>query len=217
MMAMSTAAAGPGAITADYTLPFLAHACLEPMTATARISDGKCEVWVPTQSATLTTWAVAKALGLDNDEVTVYPTLLGGGFGRKVETDAAVQAALIARHGRQAGAADLEPRGGLRRTTCTARRWRRGCAGARRRPASAAWDAHVAVPDVSAELHGRNLPVGGGSPKASAGAIEGSVASALCHPRHPRRPQPCRLRRAAGFLALGRQQLFGLHRRKLCR
>ncbi|MEY2882780.1 MAG: hypothetical protein RL490_504, partial [Pseudomonadota bacterium] len=42
------AASAKGAVTADYTLPFLAHACMEPMTATARIDDGKVEVWAPT-------------------------------------------------------------------------------------------------------------------------------------------------------------------------
>jgi len=85
------------ALSADYALPFLAHACLETMTATARITEGRCEVWTPTQSLTLTTWAVARALDLSDENVIVYPTLLGGGFGRKIESDAAVQAALIAR------------------------------------------------------------------------------------------------------------------------
>lgn len=169
------AAAGPGAITADYTLPFLAHACLEPMTATARISDGRCEVWVPTQSATLTTWAVAKALGLDDAEVTIYPTLLGGGFGRKVESDAAVQAALIAQKvGKPVQliwSREQDMAHDMYRPAVAARM--RGAA----TPAGiSAWDAHVAVPDVNAGFMARNLPVGGGGPKTSAGAIEGSVA-----------------------------------------
>lgn len=91
------ALAGEGVATAEYAVPFLAHACMEPMTATARIEDGRAEVWVPTQSQTLTAWKVADALGLPTRAVKVYPTLLGGGFGRKVEVDAAVQAAMIAR------------------------------------------------------------------------------------------------------------------------
>ncbi|WBX82561.1 xanthine dehydrogenase family protein molybdopterin-binding subunit [Sphingosinicella microcystinivorans] len=84
-------------IEADYSVPFLAHACMEPMTATARFEDGKAELWVPTQSATLVVWRVADALGIAERDVTVFPTLLGGGFGRKAEVDSAVQAALIAR------------------------------------------------------------------------------------------------------------------------
>ncbi len=89
-------AAGP-VIAADYSVPFLAHACLEPMTATVRFENGKAEVWVPTQSASLVNWRVADALGIAERNVRVYPTLLGGGFGRKAEVDAAVQAARIAR------------------------------------------------------------------------------------------------------------------------
>jgi isoquinoline 1-oxidoreductase beta subunit len=85
-------ASAKGAVSADYSLPFLAHACLEPMTATVRIDDGKVEVWAPTQSLTLSRWAAARALGVADEMVTVYPTLLGGGFGRKVEADAAALA-----------------------------------------------------------------------------------------------------------------------------
>lgn len=81
----------------EYRVPYLAHACLEPMTATARISGGRVEIWAPTQSITWTGMAVARALDMPKSLVTVYPTLLGGGFGRKLEADAAVQAALIAR------------------------------------------------------------------------------------------------------------------------
>jgi isoquinoline 1-oxidoreductase beta subunit len=168
------AAAGPGAITADYTLPFLAHACMEPMTATARLADGKCEVWVPTQSATLSTWAVAKALGIDDDDVTIYPTLLGGGFGRKVETDAAVQAAIIAR---AAGKpvqliwSREEDFGHDMYRPAVAARFR----GVATPAGITAWDAHVAVPDVNAHFAARNVPIAGGKPKTGAGAIEGSV------------------------------------------
>lgn len=88
---------GPESLVAEYRVPFLAHACMEPMTATARPSDAGMEIWSPTQSLTVTRHMVAEALGIDRARVTVYPTLLGGGFGRKAEGDAAVEAALIAR------------------------------------------------------------------------------------------------------------------------
>lgn len=86
-------------IEREYSVPYLAHMCMEPMTATARVSEGegKIEIWAPTQSITWTRMAVARALNVPGESVTVYPTLLGGGFGRKIEADAAVQAALIAR------------------------------------------------------------------------------------------------------------------------
>ena len=84
-------------IIADYGLPYLAHVCMEPMTATARIVGGRAEVWGPTQSLTLAHWQVAEALGLESDAVVIHPTFLGGGFGRKAEPDAMVEAALIAK------------------------------------------------------------------------------------------------------------------------
>ena len=98
--ALDPMAAPPGAgrlVEARYSVPFVAHAAMETMTATVRITSGGVEVWAPTQSTRLTTYAVAKALGVHEGTVTVYPTLLGGGFGRKIESDAAVQAALVAR------------------------------------------------------------------------------------------------------------------------
>ncbi|PZN93147.1 MAG: aldehyde oxidase [Alphaproteobacteria bacterium] len=168
------AARGTGSITADYTLPFLAHACLEPMTATARIENGKCEVWAPTQSATIATWGVARALDIDADDVVIYPTLLGGGFGRKVEMDACVQAALIAR----AVGAPVQLIWS-REEDFGHDMWRPAVAARLRGSAGpggiGAWDAHVAVPDIGAGFTGRNVPAVAGSPKAGAGAIEGAV------------------------------------------
>ncbi|MEO0499182.1 MAG: molybdopterin cofactor-binding domain-containing protein [Pseudomonadota bacterium] len=84
-------------IEADYAVPFLAHACLEPMTATVRLTGDRAEIWVPTQSQSLIAWKVADALDIAADDVRIYPTFIGGGFGRKAEVDAAVQAAQIAK------------------------------------------------------------------------------------------------------------------------
>ena len=91
------AALGKSPIVADYALPFLAHASPEPMTATARLTGGLVELWGPTQSVTLVHWRVAEALGLDRQAIRTYPTLVGGSFGRALEPDAFVEAALIAR------------------------------------------------------------------------------------------------------------------------
>lgn len=168
------AASGAGAITASYSLPFLAHACLEPMTATARIAEGKCEVWAPTQSATLANWAVAKAVDMPESAVTIFPTLLGGGFGRKVEKDACVQAAIIAK-------AVGKPVQLIwsREEDFGHDMWRPAVAATLKGKATAtgiaAWDSRIAVPDVGSGFIGRNLPAMAGDPKAGAGAIEGSV------------------------------------------
>ncbi len=84
-------------VSATYTTAFLAHAPMEPPCALARFSDGRCEVWAPTQNPQAAQDTLCAVLGLPADRVTVYVTLLGGGFGRKSKPDALVEAALIAR------------------------------------------------------------------------------------------------------------------------
>lgn len=88
---------GQGVIDATYSVPMAAHAAMETLTATARFTGDRLELWVPTQSARMTRAAVARELGIDEQRITIYPTLLGGGFGRKGEADAAIEAAMIAR------------------------------------------------------------------------------------------------------------------------
>jgi isoquinoline 1-oxidoreductase beta subunit len=84
-------------VTAEYTLPFLAHAPMEPGNTTAQFQDGKCELWSPTQVPQDCRDAVAAAVGLKPDDVKVNVTLMGGGFGRRLEHDYAVEAALVAK------------------------------------------------------------------------------------------------------------------------
>lgn len=83
-------------IEADYAVPFLAHACMEPMNATARFADGRLEVWAPNQMPTLTEQLCASAIGIDTADVTVHTTSLGGGFGRR-EADFSIYAAIMAK------------------------------------------------------------------------------------------------------------------------
>jgi isoquinoline 1-oxidoreductase subunit beta len=94
------AAAAAGAAkrhTAEYYVPHLAHATMEPPAATARIVNGKCEVWACVQSPQATRDLVAKRLGMSADDVTVNVTLLGGGFGRKSKPDYAIEAAVLSK------------------------------------------------------------------------------------------------------------------------
>jgi isoquinoline 1-oxidoreductase beta subunit len=84
-------------IEAEYYVPHLAHATMEPPAAAARIVDGKCEVWTCVQSPQAARDLVAKTLGLTEDKVTVNVTLLGGGFGRKSKPDFAVEAAVLSK------------------------------------------------------------------------------------------------------------------------
>ncbi len=83
-------------IEAEYWAPYLAHACMEPLNCTARFAQGGCELWLGTQAPNLVASAVAETLALSTRNVKVNTTLLGGGFGRRLEVDIAVQAARIA-------------------------------------------------------------------------------------------------------------------------
>lgn len=80
-----------------YEAPLLSHSPMEPMNGTALVRNGRAELWVPTQVQSELRTNVAKALGFEESAVTIHTTELGGGFGRRLQTDYGVQAALIAR------------------------------------------------------------------------------------------------------------------------
>lgn len=84
-------------VEAEYIVPQLAHAAMEPPAAIARFDGDKCEVWTCTQSPQDARDAIAGALDVDKSKVTVHVTFLGGGFGRKSIPDFAIEAALLAR------------------------------------------------------------------------------------------------------------------------
>lgn len=84
-------------IEAEYSSPIGAHAQLEPNGALAFVEADKATVVISTQVAKLTRKEVAERLGLDVDQVNIKPTYLGGGFGRRLHTPNAVQAAVLSR------------------------------------------------------------------------------------------------------------------------
>ncbi len=84
-------------IEAVYSYPYLSHAPLEPMNATAKWTAERCEVWVPTQNAEAALAATAEAAGLTVDKCDVYAEYLGGGFGRRARNDFVTQAVIIAK------------------------------------------------------------------------------------------------------------------------
>src|SRR6266853_428376 len=90
-------AKGGRIVEAEYYAPLLAHAPMEPPAALAVYRDGKAEVWAPTQGPQGARDAIAQALGLKKEDVTVHVTLLGGGFGRKSFPDFAVEAAVLSK------------------------------------------------------------------------------------------------------------------------
>jgi isoquinoline 1-oxidoreductase beta subunit len=70
-------------IEADYAVPYLAHATMEPLNATVRISGNKCEIWTGTQFQTMDQQMAARITGLKPEQVEIHTTFLGGGFGRR--------------------------------------------------------------------------------------------------------------------------------------
>ena len=165
---------GGGVVAGDYAVAMAAHAAIEPMVATARSQDGRVEVWVPTQAPQAVRAAVAAATGLSEGRVTIYPTLHGGSFGRKLESDAAEQAAVLAMHigrpvqlcwSRREETMHDRPRPSVRA------RMRGRVTGAR----IAAWHARIAAPATSTELARRlgwSVPsLRTGEPAAVAGAV----------------------------------------------
>jgi isoquinoline 1-oxidoreductase beta subunit len=81
----------------EYESPLLAHATLEPMNFTAHYRNGKCLLIGPTQFQQGAQGAVAAALGIKPEDITLKTTFLGGGFGRRLELDFIVQAAQISK------------------------------------------------------------------------------------------------------------------------
>ena len=84
-------------IEAEYQLPLMAHAPMEPGNCTAHFRGSNCELWAPTQVPQDVRDSVAQAVGLDPDQVKVNVTLMGGGFGRRLEHDYGVEAALVSK------------------------------------------------------------------------------------------------------------------------
>jgi isoquinoline 1-oxidoreductase subunit beta len=84
-------------VDVTYTAPFLAHATMEPMNATANVRADGCEVWAPLQIQGSAQRAVAGALGLSPEKVKINTTYLGGGFGRRGEVDYIVQAVMVSK------------------------------------------------------------------------------------------------------------------------
>ncbi len=84
-------------LAAEYYIPHLAHASMEPPVATVQIKAGKAEVWTSVQNPAAARDAVAARLKLEPADVKVNVLLLGGGFGRKSKPDFVDEAAIIAR------------------------------------------------------------------------------------------------------------------------
>jgi len=93
----SVFANGGKIVEADYYVPLLAHASMEPPAALAHYQDGKVHAWTCTQNPQGAQETIAKELGIAKEDVICHVTLLGGGFGRKSKPDYVAEAAVLSK------------------------------------------------------------------------------------------------------------------------
>ena len=109
-VAGTAAVAGSRELQASYRAPYVAHAPMEPINATARVSAGRVELWAPTQVPSFARAIAAQVAGVDEAAVTLHVTYLGGGFGRRLEVDFIGQAVRVAQETGGAAVQLLWPR-----------------------------------------------------------------------------------------------------------
>ncbi|HEY7122660.1 MAG TPA: molybdopterin cofactor-binding domain-containing protein [Ktedonobacterales bacterium] len=84
-------------LEATYETPYMPHAPLEPMNCTADVQSARCEVWAPTQHPQAAQQVAATESGLLTKDVTLHVTLMGGGFGRRAQTDFVAEAVQVSK------------------------------------------------------------------------------------------------------------------------
>lgn len=165
--------AGASPITARFEVAPAPGAAPETLTATARVTDDRLEIWAATQAPGLARAAAARAVGFAEGRVTLYPMLAGGGYGRKLETEAIEQAAIIAvklrRPVQLAWPRIQEIRNDSLRPPAAAR-----LSGWMRQGTLAGWQARIAAPSTSADV-ARRLGVGSSLIRPAQAAAAGAI------------------------------------------
>lgn len=95
--AAATLAAAERKVSAVYEVPFVAHAALEPVNCTADVREGRCDLWGPFQHPRSARTLAARVTGLPETAVFIHMTRMGGGFGRRLMSDFAPEAALLSK------------------------------------------------------------------------------------------------------------------------
>jgi isoquinoline 1-oxidoreductase subunit beta len=166
-------------IEAEYELPLLAHAAMEPMNCTANVRDGKCEIWAPTQNPGGMAAALSTALGIPASAITIHITLLGGGFGRRLNIDYGVEAALISRAARAPVKVTWTREDDMRHDYYRPMSHHRLRAGLDAQNQITAWLHHIAAPTTDGVYLGGDVPDMGGTELAGPGIPNGTVPNYL--------------------------------------
>jgi len=175
----SAFAAAAKKVEAEYELPFLAHATMEPMNCTALVRDGKCDVWAPIQNPGALATALTGPLGLPASAITIHVTLLGGGFGRRLNIDYGVEAALLSRAVGAPVKVQWTREDDVRHDYYRPMSRHRLRAGLDAQNNVVAWMHHVAAPTTDGVYIGGDVPDSGGTELAGAGLPNGTVANYL--------------------------------------
>lgn len=166
-------------IEAEYELPFVAHAAMEPMNCTALVRDGKCEVWAPVQNPGGMATALANTLGIPLSAITIHITLLGGGFGRRLNIDYGVEAALISRAAGAPVKVTWTREDDIRHDYYRPMSHHRLRAGLDAQNQITAWLHHIAAPTTDGFYLGGDIPDIGGTEIAGVGLANGTVPNYL--------------------------------------
>jgi isoquinoline 1-oxidoreductase beta subunit len=162
-------------IEADYELPFIAHATMEPPNCTAHVTDGKCEIWAPTQNAGGLATSLASVLGLPQSALTIHVTLMGGGFGRRLNIDYGVEAALVSRSAEAPVKVIWTREDDIRHDYYRPMSRHRMRAGIDAQNHVTSWHHHIAAPATDSTYLGGEIPDTGGTEIAGTGLPNGTV------------------------------------------
>jgi isoquinoline 1-oxidoreductase beta subunit len=162
-------------VEAEYETPFLAHMAMEPPNCTALVRDGKCEIWAPVQNPGGMAAALQSVLGLPASAITIHITLLGGGFGRRLNIEYGVEAALLSRATGAPVKVIWTREDDIRHDyyrPITRHRLRAGL-DAQNQPT--AWLHHIAAPSTDSTYLGGEIPDTGGTEIVGAGLPNGPI------------------------------------------
>jgi isoquinoline 1-oxidoreductase subunit beta len=166
-------------LEAVYEVPFLAHTPMEPPNCTAQFKDGRCTIWAPTQNAQGVLAAVAHALEIPTSAVTVHVTLVGGAFGRRLNVDYGVEAALLSRAAGAPVKVFWTREDDIRFDYYRPMSVHRLRAGLDEQGKLVAWLHHIAAPTTDGYYEGPETPDVSGSELAGPGVTNGTVPNYL--------------------------------------